>query len=362
MRIYKNFYSEFCRINKHFKVAFTLAETLITLVTIGVVAALAMPSFLISIQDILYNERAKNTFYKLSQATDKMKALGLLETKYESTSAFVDELEKHLKISKRCSSENIVECFGNSKTVNFWGQSIYIDDLKTSSGLGKSKWNSLTEGIVLADGTPILLTYNVAKCQPMSEWEQTSHSENGTSNTLNCLSIVFDTNQNKPPNKISKDIRALNNALDKYKIGNDNMYIDTPRLPSRSYTYDECKNIGLTQCCTVDYCNNTDYWLGGFMDCYENDGRLINDSDFAKIAKVLYGPDTSIPAQFVSSNSVSIQDDNLFLSLTSGKNSDVVWGIRNLNTERVFIIQRNSFMLNSNVKYDGTRKFVCIYD
>ena len=46
----------------------------------------------------------------------------------------------------------------------------------------------------MADGTSVLLTYNVTGCEPMHEGAQILKTEGQISNTLNCLSIVLDTN------------------------------------------------------------------------------------------------------------------------------------------------------------------------
>ena len=78
------------------KVAFTLAEVLITLGVIGVVAAVALPSLIANIQERVQREKVRSAKYKLTLATDKMKSLGLLGEQYPTTEAFVTELSKHL--------------------------------------------------------------------------------------------------------------------------------------------------------------------------------------------------------------------------------------------------------------------------
>ena len=97
--------SDFCRLTqgriyKQRKAAFTLAEVLITLGIIGVVAALTLPALLTNIQSKVRAERSRSVQYKFSLATEKMARLNLIGP-YDSTDAFVDELQKHLKISKR---------------------------------------------------------------------------------------------------------------------------------------------------------------------------------------------------------------------------------------------------------------------
>ena len=60
------------------KVAFTLAEVVITLGIIGVVAAMTLPSMIANIQERVKKEQVRTVKYKLTLATDKMKSLDLI--------------------------------------------------------------------------------------------------------------------------------------------------------------------------------------------------------------------------------------------------------------------------------------------
>ena len=84
--------------DKKKKVAFTLAEVLITLGIIGVVAAITLPALIENVTERKNSERHANIVYKVTQAMDIMKAHGELSGTYPSTEAFVDELQKYLKI------------------------------------------------------------------------------------------------------------------------------------------------------------------------------------------------------------------------------------------------------------------------
>ena len=67
--------------------AFTLAEVLITLVVIGVIAATVIPILQQNINERVNSSRQANIAFKVTQAMDKMKALGLLEKDYGTTEA-----------------------------------------------------------------------------------------------------------------------------------------------------------------------------------------------------------------------------------------------------------------------------------
>ncbi|MDR1168308.1 MAG: type II secretion system GspH family protein, partial [Heliobacteriaceae bacterium] len=84
--------------------AFTLAEVLITLSVIGIVAALTMPALMSNWQEKSYST-AKEVFdRRLEEATRQMNVNEAL-TGYTTTETFVDELKKYLKISQVCPSD-----------------------------------------------------------------------------------------------------------------------------------------------------------------------------------------------------------------------------------------------------------------
>ena len=85
------------RIDKQKKAAFTLAEVLITLGIVGVVAALTLPALLTNVQAKIRAEQIRSAKYKFSLATEKMARLNLIGP-YDSTDAFVDELQKYLNV------------------------------------------------------------------------------------------------------------------------------------------------------------------------------------------------------------------------------------------------------------------------
>ena len=86
------------------RVAFTLAEVLITLAVIGIVAVLTLPNL---IQN--HNQKAWSTAQdvftkRLEVATRQMNTEEKLAG-YESTMDFVNELKKYIKITRICDSK-----------------------------------------------------------------------------------------------------------------------------------------------------------------------------------------------------------------------------------------------------------------
>ena len=86
--------------NINSKVAFTLAEVLITLGIIGVVAALTIPTLIAKYQEKSWATASEVFKTKFTEAIKVMNVQGSLGkyAKYNTTEGFVEELQKHFKI------------------------------------------------------------------------------------------------------------------------------------------------------------------------------------------------------------------------------------------------------------------------
>ena len=287
---------------KQKKVAFTLAEVLITLGIIGVVAALTLPALLTNIQSKVRAERSRSVQYKFSLATEKMARLNLIGP-YDSTDAFVDELQKHLKISKRCNASNLRGCWpydtvdlGNGKT---WD----ISKTKTGKQLGMNNddnndYTSDNVGIVTADGTPMILSYN-KKCKAIDSLEKlswtTTDNKPLSNPSASCVAAVYEINGTGKPNKLSNDV-VLFNAN---KLGNacafelDGKCFGAPFTP-KPLTKAECEaekgNLGIKTCYY-----DTDYWAGAVKQC-GGVSKMPTMDDLAKLASQLYKGNPTINA------------------------------------------------------------------
>ena len=270
----------FSRFTSHFllpKAAFTLAEVLITLGIIGVVAAITMPVLLSNVNNKVKAERVLNIKQKLSKVTDKMAVQsGLMG--YDSTDAFVKEMQKHMKIAKVCDNAHLDNCWPTKEvTLDDEGKTWKISKTKNAKTLKVSKadgddWSD-TVGIVTADGTALILSYNKG-CT--FDVDKTGLKGNGAaSNSLNCLAGVFDWNGGKKPNKLAKlegdsngDVITLGKASGlgsacSLEIGGkcfSAAFIPTP------LTKAECEaekgKLGIRKC---EY--EQDYWAGAVKQC-----------------------------------------------------------------------------------------------
>ena len=142
------------------KFAFTLAEVLITLGVIGVVAALTMPTLLKNIAERSNSEAQANLAQKITKSMDLMRADGGLERTYASTDEFVDEFSKYIKISTRCDADHIADCWPTKTVTTTDGETYDVSKAKTGKNLNLKDNKSNNVGIILADGATLILTYN----------------------------------------------------------------------------------------------------------------------------------------------------------------------------------------------------------
>ena len=278
------------------KVAFTLAEVLITLGIIGIVAALTLPAFISNVQGRIQAKRVENINQKLSKVTDKMAVQsGLIG--YPDTMAFVQEMKKHMSIAKVCDNSHLSECWGTTEVDVGKDKPWEISKTKTAKTLkiGEPDNWADTVGIVTADGTPMILSYDKnCNFDPSKDGLQYNQSS-GKSNSLACISGVFDWNGGAKPNKLGDDVITLGMASG---LGNncaveigDTCY--TAPFTPKPLTFAECNaqknNLGIKECCPIYYCsNNKDYWAGAVKACKAQGKKLPTGAQLAELVSQLY--------------------------------------------------------------------------
>ena len=278
------------------KCAFTLAEVLITLGIIGVVAALTLPALLANIQGKVRAEQIRTVKYKFTKATDKMKSLSLIGA-YPTTNDFVQELRKHLVIAKVCDANHIRDCWPYDTVILQDDKEYDISKTKTGKAFKMPKDNNHdytnpTVGIVTGDGTAMILSYN-SKCDALDPvksygWS-TEDNKPVTNATTNCVAAVFDINGGNKPNKLSKDVVLFNaNGLGSscaIEIGNKCFGAAFTPTP---VTKAECLEMVASGKYGIKACNyNSDYWAGAVKQC-GHVNNLPTMSDLAQIASAIY--------------------------------------------------------------------------
>jgi len=166
---------------------FTLAEVLITLMIIGVVASIVIPGLIADTQQAEYKTAWKKSYSDLNQAT-KMIMLDnggdLYKLCLDDYDCIRAQYQGYLNYTKSCSqSQGLGNCFTNNP-------------IKT---LNNSTYNisSYASGLILANGTQIVFdqgAQQIGNCWGTGDI-------NGA-----CGYIYVDVNGNKGPNVIGKDL------------------------------------------------------------------------------------------------------------------------------------------------------------
>ena len=187
--------------------AFTLAEVLITLGIIGVVAALTMPTVINNIKDREYSTAKKKVLYTISEGTKGIASQGYTR---ESTNAkeFVEnQLKKQIKIIKTCENDNLRACgieTGEGKIYDMNENPITmpkkIGDLATGmDSSGNVDTDSTSYGFVMANGYSAHLFYN-----PNCKTDDKTTDHYGQDRV--CVNVIYDMNGLAQPNQAGKDI------------------------------------------------------------------------------------------------------------------------------------------------------------
>ena len=205
--------------------AFTMAEILLSLTIIGVVAAITLPSLTGNINERTWNTQRKALYARFSQALALMPSLNgygnvVMEEKDEEgniTQSAVDTaaetfitvgLTKVMKINNICNTSNISDCGFPSKITVYGGSTINdfassYDTLETYNSYFKSnlgiKYNTKNAAFETQNGESILVYYNPTCVSSFNE-------ERGTLPRFMCVNFIYDLNGIKGPNTMGKDM------------------------------------------------------------------------------------------------------------------------------------------------------------
>ncbi len=269
------------------RVAFTLAEVLIVLGVIGVVAAITIPALITKINQKVVSVKKtvmeKKLLEGLNQFSNRENGLSV---EYNNTEEFVRGLSKYLKIVTICSNTELNKCFPYEK-INYdaddGAKSVNLTSITTAKKLRlRGNWLD-PAGIVLADGTPIILSYNndcvanivVDPDRPLKDIP------------TSCIDGLYDNNGSKIPNKFGKDIQSLGLARFKCLIDAGNVCFESTPVVPTPITYAECyankSKYGIKGC----YFAN-DYWAGAMKMCQDQGMHLAKDEELTNLASYLY--------------------------------------------------------------------------
>jgi prepilin-type N-terminal cleavage/methylation domain-containing protein len=167
--------------------AFTLAEILITLLIIGVVASFVIPNLINDVKDEQYKVAWKKVYAEISQVTARVLLdnggtfIGLC-TDWDHN-CLANEYAQYLNFTKFCPSGSVLgTCwFNNDQSSKFL------------NGTGITSWGNST-GFILSNGAFVKLDYFSSQCT------------NAGWGSPDCGGINIDVNGFNKPNVVGKDI------------------------------------------------------------------------------------------------------------------------------------------------------------
>ncbi len=200
-----------------------MAEILLSLTIIGVVAAITLPSLTGNINERTWNTQRKALYARFSQAVSLMPALngyGTLDaTTDNAAETFVTAgLAKVLKINNICDNVHLKECGIPSKITTMSASTLELESINTLAKLNETfskdfvdnsyalPWvgmDSKAAAFETSNGESVLVYYN-PNCRNdtnMVGWHQTQ--------PYMCANFVYDLNGTKGPNTVGKDIGIM---------------------------------------------------------------------------------------------------------------------------------------------------------
>ena len=252
-----------------------MAEVLITLGVIGIVAALTIPSLVSKINDKVVENQKKVMNSKIVQGLNMLNSQenGLTKS-YANSEEFVQALSKYMKISTICSKDELNKCLGYDKVnydKNGETKDVELTSITTASKLKLEDGFLDPAGFVMGDGTPIIVSWN-------------SNCSNGTQEGIildpdqplkaiptSCFDGLYDINGTRKSNMYGKDVLPFGSA----KIGTS--YPGT-EVPGIGYVYNigtQYEAINTTVDSTYDSrCTDStntscteNYWAGAKAEC-----------------------------------------------------------------------------------------------
>ncbi len=181
----------------HRKIAFTLAEVLITLGIIGIVAAMTLPTLIQKNEERVTVTKVKKFYSIMNQAllmaikdngyVDEWNTIENSEDGVVRSSTFASYIVPYLKVSKICGEDK--GCLGYTKKVTLLSGTQHNTNYETNKTYYK---------LILADGSYMWIRRN------LDNNSICTGTDLGLSNV--CGAIFLDVNGKKEPNTIGKDI------------------------------------------------------------------------------------------------------------------------------------------------------------
>ncbi len=224
---------------------FTMAEILLSLTIIGVVAAITLPSLMANINERTWNTQRKALYARMSQAIAMMPQVGGYGNVAEdadgnvtadtAAETFLTEgLSKVLKINNICDNEHLADCGISGTITTIHGDVVSafpatFQDLNESfmgydytysngSRVSYSQINTKAAAFETQNGESIALYYSPT-CSSL-DFASLGSGNITTAQSYVCANFIYDLNGSRGPNTIGKDIGFITavNSTDSYVV------------------------------------------------------------------------------------------------------------------------------------------------
>ena len=266
------------------KAAFTLAEVLITLAVIGIVAALTLPGLIQNHNETAWKTAKDLWEKKLTETVRRMNVDGVM-TGHDSTEDFMNTFKNYMKVIKTCDKDDINKCY-SPKIVTTGKDDAPLDieteTLTSASSMGLKEWqtNTNTMSFVVADGTTVIMAYQ-PECPYADPIEDTGSQ-------VSCMAYMVDVNGKKGPNRVGKDIELSSGVAFST--------CDNP-IGDMCWSTEFQANRAIDTCAGSEYEDmeqnhgsncSTNYWAGAKLSCQEKGMELPTRAQLAQLASNLY--------------------------------------------------------------------------
>lgn len=262
------------------KLGFTLAEVLITLGIIGIVAILTVPNLIKDHQEQSWLTQSYVFNEKLIQALRVMNTQQVLAG-HSTTEDFIAEFQKHSKIIKTCDNTELEKCINieASEIIDFDDdgkkKKMDLTIMRNSTDFGKPDWGTNIIGVVFANGVSGAFIYN-PKC--------VNSPFDGQFNPISCVIGLYDVSGKAKPNTINRDVRTFGDVhlINGASLKFNGKYWSAP-IHAPSVTKAKCEElIGVGNCAW-----NSDAWAGAAIHC-GGLSKLPTKEDLQALAPKLY--------------------------------------------------------------------------
>ena len=241
--------------------AFTMAEILISLTIIGIIAAIIIPSLHANIEKRAWNAKKRALYSRLSQAIDMMPKIAgygtysgewsdgsVSVTADTAAMAFVtDGLSKVMKINNICDNNNFDKCGLPSKITTMTNTKLEFPTnlytLQPAFASPQNGWHPYspinTESVAFetVNGDSIAVFYN-PNCEGNRKERRIDNSPMFFAQHKICAHFIYDINGKKGPNTFGKDISTITVIYPELPIviNSPNLLPARPAQPPVRYT------------------------------------------------------------------------------------------------------------------------------